>query len=239
MIFHQLYEPESSTYTYLLGDRDSKEAILIDPVLEMVERDLKLVKELGLTLKYIVDTHVHADHITAAGELRKRTGAKTALCYRAGVDCADIPLREGDRLQFGAETLKVLETPGHTSTCVSLLARDRVFTGDTLLIRGCGRTDFQEGSSETLFESVTLKLFTLAGETLVYPGHDYKGHTSSTIEQERLLNPRLGSGKSKAQFVEIMSNLKLQYPKKIDIAVPANQACGSVAGATPSILPQG
>ena len=227
MIFHQLFDPESSTYTYVLGDSSRLEAVIIDPVLDRVDRDLKLIEELGVGVRYIIDTHIHADHITAASELRKKLSAKTVLSYRAKVDCVDIKAKEGDILRFGEEELRVLETPGHTDTCLSLLWRDMVFTGDALLIRGCGRTDFQQGSSETLYHSVTQKLFRLPGATRIFPGHDYKGHTSSTVEQERRFNPRLGRGQTQAQFIETMAQLRLQYPKKIDVAVPANQACGN------------
>lgn len=226
MLFHQLFDAESSTYTYLLADRVSKEAILIDPVLDQIERDLKLLADYGLTLKYIVDTHVHADHITAADALRSRLGAKTCVSHLAGLKCVDLPLKEGDRLGFGGFELKVLETPGHTPCSISLVTGDRVFTGDTLLIRGCGRTDFQSGSAEALYANVREKLFQLPIDTLVYPGHDYKGQTSSSIAMEKRLNPRLKDGISLSEFVDLMSNLGLAAPKKIHEALPANLACG-------------
>jgi glyoxylase-like metal-dependent hydrolase (beta-lactamase superfamily II) len=228
MIFHQLFEKESSTYTYLLGDPATKEAILIDPVLETIERDLTLVKDLGLTLKYVLDTHVHADHVTAAGQLRERTQAKTGVSRHAKVDCADLSLSDGQELQFGPHVLRVLETPGHTDSCLSFLCEGMVFTGDALLIRGTGRTDFQQGSSEALFDSIHGTLFRLPPETKVYPAHDYKGIGHSTIAQEMKLNPRVGGGKTKADFVRIMSELKLDQPKKIGVALPANMACGRV-----------
>jgi sulfur dioxygenase len=228
MIFHQLYEAETSTYTYLLADEKSGEAILIDPVLETVERDFKLITELGLTLKYILETHIHADHITGSGELRKRTGAKTAISKHAAIQCADLTLSEGDKLTFGSIELNVLETPGHTDSCMSYKVNDRIFTGDVLLIRGTGRTDFQQGDAGKMFDSITKKIFTLPPETLIYPAHDYKGCSYSTVALEKKFNPRIGNSKSKDDFIKIMSELKLAYPKKIDIAVPANKLCGLV-----------
>ncbi len=226
MLFHQLFDAESSTYTYVLADLNTKEAVIIDPVLEQLERDLKLLEDYELSLLYVCDTHVHADHVTAADALRGRTGAKTAVSHQAGLPCVDISLREGDQLRFGAYSLRVLETPGHTNCSLSFVSGDRVFTGDTLLIRACGRTDFQNGSSEELFKSVREKLFALPDETLVYPGHDYKGQTASSIGIEKRLNPRLNEGKSLADFVHTMSNLGLAAPKKLHEAVPRNQACG-------------
>lgn len=225
-IFYQLFEHESSTYTYLIADSESKEAALIDPVLETIERDLLLVKELGLNLKYVLDTHIHADHITGAGEIRRRTQARTAVSAASQVSCADILLQHGDELLLGHQKISALATPGHTSSCMSFLFDGRVFTGDALLIRGSGRTDFQQGSAETLYESVHQRLFTLPDNTQVYPGHDYKGQTSSTIALEKTFNPRLGAGKSKSDFVKIMSELKLANPKKLHEAVPANMSCG-------------
>lgn len=227
VIFYQLFESESSTYTYLIADKTSKEAALIDPVLTTVDRDLKLVQELGLRLMYVLDTHVHADHITGAGEIRKRTQAKTGVSLEAGVSCVDIPLEDGQELTLGNKKIKVLATPGHTNTCLSFYFEGMVFTGDTLLIRGTGRTDFQQGSSERLYESVYNKIFTLPGDTQVYPGHDYRGQTHSTIELEKRYNPRLGGGKTKDDFNKIMAELKLDNPKKIHEAVPANLACGT------------
>lgn len=225
-VFHQFFEAESGTYTYLLGDKASREAVLIDPVLETIERDLKWVDELGLKLKYIIDTHVHADHVTGAGELRSRTQAQTALSLKAGVACADINLVDGQELKFGPFTIRAIETPGHTDSCMSLYCEGRVFTGDALLIHGCGRTDFQQGSAERLYDSVHGKLFSLPSDTQVFPGHDYKGQLSSTIELEKRFNPRLGGGKTKAEFIKIMSELNLAHPKKIHEALPANMACG-------------
>ncbi len=229
-IFYQLFEHESSTYTYLIADPETKEAALIDPVQETVARDLKLIEELGLRLKYVLDTHVHADHITGASEIREKTQAKTAVSAAAGVQCVDIPLNHQDELYLGAQKITVLATPGHTDSCMSYVFDGKVFTGDALLIRGSGRTDFQQGSADKLYESVHQQLFTLPDSTIVYPGHDYRGQTASTIQMEKLYNPRLGMGKSKSEFIQTMSELKLAHPKKIHEAVPANLACGKQLG---------
>lgn len=226
IIFYQLFESESSTYTYIIGDAKTKEVALIDPVLETVDRDLKLISELGVHLKYVLDTHVHADHITGAGEIRKRTGVKTAVGAASKVDCVDIPLRDGQELLLGDKKIKVLATPGHTDSCMSFLFEDMVFTGDVLLIRGTGRTDFQQGSSDKMYNSIITQLFTLPDTTRVFPGHDYRGQTVSTIALEKKFNPRIGSGKSLEEFKKIMAELKLANPKKIHEAVPANMACG-------------
>jgi glyoxylase-like metal-dependent hydrolase (beta-lactamase superfamily II) len=226
VIFYQLFDLESSTYTYLVGDAVSKEAALIDPVLECMERDLKLVNDLGLTLKYVLDTHVHADHITGAGEIRARTGAKSGICAKAAVDCADLALADGARLYLGQKCIVAIATPGHTNTCMSFLFEGAVFTGDALLIRATGRTDFQQGSAARLYESISKILFMLPENTMVYPGHDYNGQTSSTIGLEKKYNPRIHSGTSEAEFLEIMANLKLSDPKKMKEAVPANLMCG-------------
>ncbi|MBC7753789.1 MAG: MBL fold metallo-hydrolase [Moraxellaceae bacterium] len=227
LIFQQLFESQSSTFTYLLGDAVSKEAILIDTVIQTVDRDLKLVAELGLKLVYVLDTHIHADHVTGAGEIRKRTGVKTAVPQAANVPCADLNLSDGDELNFGSFKIKTLETPGHTDASLSYLCEGMVFTGDVLLIRGTGRTDFQSGSAEVLYESVHKKLFTLPPETQVYPAHDYKGFTSSTVEMEIRHNPRVGSRKTKTEFVQIMKDLKLDLPQKISESLPANMTCGT------------
>jgi sulfur dioxygenase len=226
MIFHQLFESETSTYTYLLADPITKEAVIIDPVLETVDRDLKLIGELGLQLRYILDTHIHADHITGAGELKKKTGAKACVSAAANVQCIEVPLEDGQQLKFGNYTISALETPGHTDSCMSFVCEGMVFTGDALLIRGTGRTDFQQGSSEKLYNSITTKIFTLPDDTIIYPGHDYRGFTSSTVAAEKKNNPRIGGGRDKAEFIKILSELKLDNPKKLHIAVPANLNCG-------------
>lgn len=228
-IFYQLFEHESSTYTYLIADSVTQEAAIIDPVLETADRDLKLIEELGLKLKYILETHIHADHITGAAKIREKTGAKTAVSEKSQVTCADILLKDGHELLLGDKKIKALATPGHTDSCMSFFFEDKIFTGDALLIRGTGRTDFQQGSSERLYDSVHQKLFSLPETVQVYPAHDYKGQTSSSIGIEKKFNPRLGSGKSKNDFVKIMSELKLAQPKKIHEAVPANMACGKIS----------
>uniref|UniRef100_A0A3Q4H4D0 Persulfide dioxygenase ETHE1, mitochondrial n=1 Tax=Neolamprologus brichardi TaxID=32507 RepID=A0A3Q4H4D0_NEOBR len=221
-----LFESESSTYTYLLADADTKEAVIIDPVLETIDRDLKFVSELGLKLKVAVNTHCHADHITSTGPMKKRVpGLKSAISKCSGAS-ADIHLTEGDKIPFGRHCLIVRETPGHTDGCITLVTGDQTmaFTGDALLIRGCGRTDFQQGCAKRLYKSVHEKIFTLPDECLLYPAHDYLGQTVSTVGEERKYNPRLT--KSMEEFVEIMNNLNLPKPKKIDISVPANLVCG-------------
>jgi glyoxylase-like metal-dependent hydrolase (beta-lactamase superfamily II)/rhodanese-related sulfurtransferase len=228
MLFRQLFDPETSSYTYLLADEDTKEAVIIDAVLDQLERDLGLIGDLGLTLKYALDTHVHADHITANGALRNRLGTRTVLSERAGVGCADDLVQQGDVIRFGRHGLEVRETPGHTSACVTYVTLDRAmaFTGDALLIRGCGRTDFQQGSAPTLYRSVHDQVFSLPGSTLIYPAHDYRGRTVTTVDEERRLNPRLGGGRSEAEFVAVMGNLHLAYPTQIDRALPRNHNCG-------------
>ncbi|MBC7742370.1 MAG: MBL fold metallo-hydrolase [Bdellovibrionaceae bacterium] len=227
-LFQQLYEDQSSTFTYLLADSNTKEAVLIDTVIETVDRDLKLIEELGLKLIYVLDTHIHADHVTGAGEIRKRLGIKTAVPKKANVPCADLNLSEGDEIKFGEFTISTLETPGHTDASLSFYCEDMVFSGDALLIRGTGRTDFQSGSASELYDSVHKKLFTLPPSTTLYPAHDYKGFTSSSIAMEIKHNPRVGGGRTKEQFIQIMSELKLAYPKKIDQALPANFSCGTI-----------
>jgi sulfur dioxygenase len=224
MLLRQLFDATTSTYTYLLADEVSRAALLIDPVREQVERDLQLVDELGLRLEWVLETHVHADHVTAAGLLRKRTGAKTAASS-VGAPCVDRGLKDGDLLHLGALTVRVLATPGHTDDGLSFVVDGHVFTGDTLLIRGCGRADFQNGDPHTLFQSITRVLFALPDPTVVLPGHDYKGRDRSTIGEERAHNPRV-AGKTVGEFVALMNDLRLPRPAQIDIAVPENRACG-------------
>jgi len=224
----QFFDNETSTYTYLLFSRSTKEACLIDGVIEQTERDLAYIKELGLHLKYLIETHVHADHITSAGKMREITGAKIVYGSGANVPCAHISLSDGESLKIAGHEIKAIATPGHTSGCTSYYVAGRVFTGDALLIRGCGRTDFQQGSSELLYKSIREKLFLLPGETIIYPAHDYKGMTSSTIEEEKKWNPRAGGDKGLQEFIKIMDNLNLAKPKKIDVAVPANMKCGLI-----------
>lgn len=226
MIVRQLFDHETSTYTYLLIDEASKEAAIIDSVKEQYERDCRYVKELGLKLKFSLETHVHADHVTASGQFRRDFNVEIAVHEDSGNDCADIKIKDGDVFNLGSQEIKALHTPGHTSGDVSFLIDGAVFTGDALLIRACGRTDFQQGDSEKLYDSITQKLFTLPDETVVYPGHDYEGFTSTTIGEEKALNPRLGKGKSKKEFMQIMDNMDLPKPKRIDIAVPGNLDCG-------------
>jgi glyoxylase-like metal-dependent hydrolase (beta-lactamase superfamily II)/rhodanese-related sulfurtransferase len=228
MPLRQLFDPESSTYTYLLYDDQSREAALIDPVLEQAERDLTLLGELGLQLRYALDTHVHADHVTALGTLRQRTGCETVLSERSGSGCATRLVKHGDVLQLGGLAIEVRETPGHTSGCLSYVLADHsmAFTGDALLIRGTGRTDFQQGDAAGLYRSIHGQLFSLPDSCLVWPGHDYKGRTVSTIGEEKAFNPRVGGGRSETEFVQIMAGLQLAQPKKIDVAVPANLYCG-------------
>lgn len=228
MIFRQLYDHESSTYTYLIGDEASGQAALIDPVAEQLERDLALVRELGLTLALVLDTHVHADHVTAAGALRTRTGAKTGASQR-GAPCVDLPLDGGTRLALGGLEIEVLSTPGHTDDSLCYRLGSSVFTGDTLLIRGCGRADFQNGDAHALYRSITGTLFALPDDTVIWPGHDYNGRTSSTIGEEKRHNPRLAN-RSEAEFVTIMNNLGLPPPRKLAVSVQANRACGALGG---------
>jgi sulfur dioxygenase len=228
IIFYQLYESQSSTYTYLLGDPETKSAVLIDPVIEKVDRDLKLLSELGLRLEYVLDTHVHADHISSAGELRKRTGAKTAAGAAAQIPCIDIHLQDGQSLELGKLKIKAIATPGHTGACMSFLIRDMVFTGDSLMIRGTGRTDFQQGSSDKLFDSIREKIFNLPDETKIFPAHDYQGLPYTTVGLEKKFNARLSLEKDKGQFEKTMSELNLPHPKKINEALPANLACGNI-----------
>jgi sulfur dioxygenase len=225
MIFRQLFDSKSSTYTYLLASRRGGEALIIDPVLEKVDRYIALLAELDLRLIKAVDTHVHADHITGLGALRDQTRCITVMGEQSGVDVVSMRVNEGDTLSIEGLALDVLYTPGHTDDSYSFLMEDRVFTGDTLLIRGTGRTDFQNGDPAAQYDSIFNKLLKLPDDTLVFPAHDYKGDTVSTIEEERMSNPRL-QVTSQAEYVEIMENLNLANPKMMDVAVPANLKIG-------------
>lgn len=226
MIFRQLFDAESSTYTYVLADASTREALIIDPVREHVARDLDVLRELNLTLKYVFETHVHADHVTGAGELRRRTGAEIVVGAAAGVTGANRMIRDGETVAVGSLRVRALATPGHTDGCTSYHVGDRVFTGDALLIRTAGRTDFQQGSAATLYRSVTDKLYSLPVETLVYPGHDYTGRTVSTIGEEMAFNQRISSKQTPDGFATLMAALKLPPPKRLNEAVPANLRCG-------------
>lgn len=226
MLFRQLFEELSCTYTYLVGCQETGQAMLIDPVYNTAERDLALISSLGLTLACTLETHVHADHITAALKLKNAAGSK--IIYPALSECsgADSRSEEGKPVKVGNIALVPLHTPGHTDDSFSYLLTDRVFTGDTLLIDSCGRTDFQNGDTGMLYRSIIDKLFTLPDDTLVYPAHDYNQRRVSAIAQEKERNPRVGGGRTEAAFADIMANLKLAYPKFIDHAVPGNKQCG-------------
>ena len=226
MFFKQLFDNESSTLTYVIADTQSSEALIIDPVKSEIETYKTLLAEYGLTLKFSLETHVHADHITASGLLRQSLRCQTAVSQACDAKLADIQIRECDSFQLGDnETITAIATPGHTLGSMSFVWRDKVFTGDSLLINGCGRTDFQGGDAGQLYDSITKKLFKLPDETCVYPGHDYKGFRVSSISQEKLINPRL-AGKTREEFITLMNNLDLPKPRLIDIAVPANRYCG-------------
>lgn len=231
MIFRQLFDPQSSTYSYLLGDEHEGVAVLIDPVFEQARRDRALIAELGLKLVATLETHVHADHVTGAWLLKQHLGSQIALSAACDATGADVALAHGGRVTFGTRYLEARETPGHTNGCMTYVLDDEsmAFTGDALLIRGCGRTDFQQGSARTLFQSVHSQIFTLPSTCLLYPAHDYRGLTVTSVDEERQFNPRLGSGIGEADFTGYMNNLGLPHPKQIDVAVPANLKCGQVA----------
>jgi sulfur dioxygenase len=227
MIFKQFFEPDTSTFTYLLGCEETGQAVLIDTVESQINKYLQALNDLKLKLIYTLETHVHADHVTGADALRKKLGSKSVVHRDAGAMCGDLLVTDGIHLKVGSIDIEVRYTPGHTNGCVSYFVGDRIFTGDALLIGGCGRTDFQMGSAAQLYDSIHEKIFSLPNDTLIYPGHDYNGNTVSTVGHEKETNKRLGQAKTKDQFIEIMGSLKLAYPKHIDVALPANQACGS------------
>lgn len=227
LLLKQLFDRDTFTYTYLLVDTQTRQGAIIDAVKEQFGRDIQLIKELGVELLYAIETHAHADHITSAGMLRQKTGAKIVFGAHADVKGIDLAVEDGDTLTLGNHSIRVVSTPGHTSGCTSYYIDGMVFTGDTLLIRGCGRTDFQQGDAKTLYDNVINKLFTLPDDTLVYPAHDYKGRTCSTIGEEKRWNPRLGVNQSALEFIQIMNNLNLDMPKKINEAVPANISVGT------------
>jgi len=228
LIFRQLIDSRSSTYTYLLADADSRDAVLIDPVFEQARRDAALIDELGLTLRYTLETHIHADHVTGAWLAKQRLDSQILVSEASGVDCADRLLRHGDSVRFGKRYLQVRATPGHTNGCLTFVLDDEscAFTGDCLLIRGAGRTDFQQGDAATMYRSVHGQIFTLPQWCLLYPAHDYRGLTVTSVAEERAFNPRLGGDLSETDFIGYMSNLGLAHPKQMDVAVPANLRCG-------------
>lgn len=239
MIFRQLFDQVSSTYTYLLADEATHEAVLVDPVFEQHKRDAALVRELGLELLCTLDTHCHADHVTGAWLMKAALGSKIGLSHAYGASNVDVALRPGDVVRFGAQNLEVRATPGHTAGCLSFVTADRgtVFTGDALLVRGAGRTDFQEGSASRLFRSIREQLFTLPNDCVVYPAHDYDGRTSSTIGEERQYNPRIGGEAREEDFVGYMRNLGLPHPKQLAVALPANMRAGQPEDGKPPPSP--
>lgn len=237
MLFPQLFEPDSCTYTYLLSCRETGVTALIDPVLETVDRDLEVLRASGLSLSFTIETHFHADHLSGSRRLREITGCRICFPHVEFPSCADIPLREEEAFHVGELVLNPLHTPGHTSHHHGYLLDDgthkMLFSGDALLIDACGRTDFQSGDAATLYRSIHEKFFSLPDETLVYPAHDYEGRFVSSIAQEKTRNPRLGGGKSQEEFVTIMEGLDLPYPRKMDFAVPGNERCGEVPANAP------
>lgn len=228
ILFRQLFDQTSGTYSYLLADIDSREAVFIDTVYEQHTRDLSLVQELGLRLLACLETHCHADHVTGAWLMKLATGCRILAARQSGIAPLDQALDDGDSVEFGRHRLRVIETPGHTDGCISfVLDQDSmVFTGDALLIRGCGRTDFQQGSASRLFHSIHDRLFALPDDCVVFPAHDYSGRTSSSIGEEKQLNPRIGGQANETDFVGFMENMRLPHPKQLDIAVPANLKAG-------------
>ena len=228
MIFRQLFDPQSSTYTYLLADGATREALLIDPVFEQARRDAALIEELGLRLRWTLETHVHADHVTGAWLLKEKLGSRIAVSAESGAEGADKYLQPGEKIAFGKRSVEARATPGHTSGCLTYVLDDAsmAFTGDTLLIRGCGRTDFQQGDPGKLFRSVRAQIFSLPDECTLFPGHDYRGLTATSVGEEKLYNPRLAEGILEQDFVGYMKHLALAHPKQMEQAVPANLKCG-------------
>jgi glyoxylase-like metal-dependent hydrolase (beta-lactamase superfamily II)/rhodanese-related sulfurtransferase len=228
LIFRQLFDPLSSTYTYLLADGGSGAAVIIDPVFEQVRRDAALIEELGLRLVYSLETHIHADHVTGAWMLKRQTGCRIALSAAGGAEGADRCLVQDDVVAFGGRNLQVRQTPGHTGGCLTYVLDDRsmAFTGDCLFVRGTGRTDFQQGDPHAMYRSVHEQIFTLPDACLLYPAHDYRGLTVTSVREERRFNPRLGGEIGEGDFIGYMKNLRLAHPKKLDVAVPANLKCG-------------
>lgn len=231
MIFRQLFDLASSTYTYLLGDETTRDALLVDPVFEQFTRDRALVRELGLTLRHTVDTHVHADHVTAAWRLRDALGSRIVISKRSGAEGADVYVDDGETVATGGIVLCARATPGHTNGCTTWVTVDEhmAFTGDALLIRSAGRTDFQQGDARALYRSIRDRIFSLPDGCLLYPAHDYEGRTVTTVGEEKRWNPRVGGDASEGDFVGYMTNLGLPHPKRIDVAVPANLQCGRPA----------
>ena len=230
LIFRQLFDPQSGSYTYLLGDAASHQAILIDPVFEQARRDMALIRELSLVLAASLETHVHADHVTGAAFLRRRLNSTVVVPAGSGVEGADLYLSQGDKIKFGTRFVEMRATPGHTGACATYVLDNETmaFTGDCLLIRGSGRTDFHGGDARAMYRSVRTQIFTLPDSCLLYPAHDYRGLTVTSVAEEKHYNPRLGGALSESDFVGFMGNLKLSHPKKIDIAVPANLKCGEL-----------
>ena len=228
MIFRQLFDPQSSTYTYLLADASTREAVMIDPVFEQARRDIALIEELGLRLRCTLETHVHADHVTGAWLLKDRLGSRIAISAASGAQGADQYLEDGARIAFGRRQLEARATPGHTNSCMTYVLDDEsmAFTGDALLIRGCGRTDFQQGDPQTLFRSVRGRIFSLPEHCTLFPGHDYRGLTATSVGEEKLYNPRLAEAILEQDFVGYMKHLGLPHPKQMEVAVPANLKCG-------------
>ncbi len=228
MLIKQFFEPNTCTFTYLLACEKTKQAVLIDTVESEVPNYLQELEAQNLKLVYTLETHVHADHVTGADALRQKLGSKSVVHRDAGAMCGDLLVTDGVHLFVGTIDLEVRYTPGHTNGCISFFVEDYIFTGDSLLIGGCGRTDFQSGNSGQLYDSVHNQIFSLPDNVIVYPGHDYKGNTKSTVGEERRNNKRLGGNITRDDFIKLMSELKLDYPKYIDVALPANQACGKM-----------